>query len=336
LVSAPYNRKIDIRTDREFIVANQVYEGKIKDLKRQGKDTTQHKKAINEEDMKRMYSSGVLSTDNPVALQRKVFIEIGLHFGRRGRENWRTLQKDSFRIGIDPAGRRYVTIKFNEFDKNHWESENKEQYMFETPSDALCSVKSFEKYLSKLHPNCSAFLQRPDPMYQRKHTWYVNAPLGIHSISSMLKNISVDVGTTFQYTNHCVKATCGTVPKKAGLANKDIMAVTGHKNVTSLDSYIAEPDINERACMSAILGKYGKGQSMISSVAGKLIGDLSKEDHVEMCTSVSATDKSTETVVLPLREVGNKSLNVAEACSALFSGAHFSGNVTINVIITNK
>ena len=43
-----------------------------------------------------MYSTKVLSNHDPESLLYKVFFEVGLHFGRRGREGWRNLRKDSF------------------------------------------------------------------------------------------------------------------------------------------------------------------------------------------------------------------------------------------------
>ena len=49
----------------------------------------------------KMYSSGVLSDDNPKSLQRKVFIEVMLHFGRRWREGLRTMRHDSVVIKTD-------------------------------------------------------------------------------------------------------------------------------------------------------------------------------------------------------------------------------------------
>jgi hypothetical protein len=82
--SLPWNRTLDLRNDKVFQRANQVYEGNLKEMKRSGKDVTKHKMAIDETDMKKFYESGTLSNKDPVSLQRKVFLELALHFGRRG------------------------------------------------------------------------------------------------------------------------------------------------------------------------------------------------------------------------------------------------------------
>ena len=88
----------------------------LKKLKSEGKDFTTHKKPIEADDMKQMYESVVFSLDNPVGLQRKVFFELTYQFGRCSCAGWRRLEKDSFSVETDPAGRKYVTIKFFELD----------------------------------------------------------------------------------------------------------------------------------------------------------------------------------------------------------------------------
>jgi hypothetical protein len=229
-------------------------------------------------------------------------------------------------------------LAFNEFDKNHRNDENKEQVMFENTDDPLCPVKSFQKYISKLNPSCEAFLQRPAAKFHKRDIWYVNAPLGIHTIATMLKNISSEAGLAHSYTNHCVKATTGTVLKKAGLANRDIMAVTGHKNVASLDSYIADPYLNERAKMSSILGSYGKDQSTSKVVAISAApatvtsaSDYKQVDTIDTGTNIASSSASQTSVFC-----ANRAINVSDVAGAIFSGAHFMGPVTINVHVHNQ
>jgi hypothetical protein len=301
LVSPPFNRQLNIMSDREFQSANQCYDGKLKTLKKEGKDKIQHKPAIDPADIKKFYASGTLSNNNPISLQRKVWFEISLHFGRRGREGWRSLTKESFIEKKDSEGRTYITLAFQEFDKNHPNTEEKEQRMYST-NDESCPVASFNLYLQKLNPKCSAFLQRPDPHFQGKTTWYQNAAVGINTIASMLKCISKEANASKTYTNHSVKASTATILKKAGIPAQDIMAVTGHRNIASLESYAQGPTSDDRAKMSKILATFGK------------------ESNSTININTPATTTTTE--------VTNYS-----AMSSIFAGANFSGDVTINVQI---
>jgi hypothetical protein len=296
-------------SDPVFRPANLVYEGKIKGLKKQGKDVTAHKPPIDERDMARFYESGVLCNNNPVALQRKVFLEISFHFGRRGREGWRGMTRESFCIKKDAEGREYLTMSYNEHDKNHADAENKIQCMYANPESDLCPLKSYKLYLEKLNPHCNAFLQRPLPNYHGRQVWYANAPLGVNTIATMMKGISQDAGASRIYTNHSIKASTATVLKKAGYAPQDIMAVTGHRNVASLESYAQGPGQDDRAKMSNELAMFGKAAN----------------SSVDIVTSQSGCTATLST--------GSRSLSVDNNIGSIFSGAHFTGNVTINVQI---
>ena len=119
LQGPPFNRTLNIVVDREFIPANKILTGRIKLNRIEGLDVTKHKSAISTGDIKKMYSSGVLGNDNPTSLQNKVFFELCLHFGRRGKEGLHALKKNSFEFVIDDSNPtiQYATINFNEKTK---------------------------------------------------------------------------------------------------------------------------------------------------------------------------------------------------------------------------
>jgi len=113
MTSPPFNRALNIMHDREFQGSNQVFYGTMRALRQAGLDRSEHHAAITEEDMCKMYTSGVLGTDDPVSLQLKVYVEVALHFCRRGREGLRELTKGSFCEKVDKDGRTYVTLRFH-------------------------------------------------------------------------------------------------------------------------------------------------------------------------------------------------------------------------------
>ncbi|CAG2233869.1 unnamed protein product [Mytilus edulis] len=104
ITGPPYNRDINIITDKSFMPSNHVITGMMKKLKREGKDITVHKKAVAEGDIQKLYSSGIVSTDHPVTLQNKVFWDIMLNFGRRGQEGLAELKKTSYAKSKDDKG----------------------------------------------------------------------------------------------------------------------------------------------------------------------------------------------------------------------------------------
>ena len=56
LVSAPHNRQINIMRDKEFLQANHVFVSLLKDIRREGRDVSQHKEPISPLDFQKLYT----------------------------------------------------------------------------------------------------------------------------------------------------------------------------------------------------------------------------------------------------------------------------------------
>jgi hypothetical protein len=330
LTSPPFNRTMNIMHDKEFLSCNQVFTGILRKLRETGKDLTTHKCAIPEGDMAKMYQTGTLSNENPLSLLRKVFVEISINFGRRGREGLRDLTRNSIIIKTDDKNREYATLTFNELDKNHQilspKDQEKKQILYAQEDSEHCPIVSLKKYLSKLNPKCNSLFQRPKTLKKPalEEIWYENKSLGVHSLETMMKSISTDAKLSQTYTNHCLRATTTTILGHAGVDGRNICSVTGHKNLQSLESYIREPTMDQRKEMCTILHKFGKSETSQESLAlpqnitkPKTTCTISKPTE---CYSVANT---TTTITKPPEE-------------SLFSGAKFLGQTTINVMINKN
>ena len=86
-----------------------------------------------------------------------------------------------------------------------------------------CMVKMIDFYLSKLPEDPKAFYLRPhkncpdDGM-----AWYVNVPVCVNTLKSMLPNMSKNAGTSTRYTNHFLHATFTTRFFQSGVQEKII------------------------------------------------------------------------------------------------------------------
>ena len=67
--------------------------------------------------------------------------------------------------------------------------------------------------------------------------WFMKSPLSHDILSCMMRRLSADAQLSHSYSNHCLRATAITLMKKSGLEDRKIMAVSGHKNVQSLQAY---------------------------------------------------------------------------------------------------
>lgn len=250
---------IDIINDPAFTNANKVFAAKCVELKRLGFAKVEHTPPICEEDLQKLYESGVFCVNNPTTLQNKVFFEVMLYFCRRGRQNLRQLKKPDFLLNTDAQGNRYVCKTTDELTKNR--RENDEGFeggvMFEKPGTATCPVNSFDMYVKHLNP-CNEFLfQRPkkkDLIVENlpDEVWYDNMVVGERTLGEKMKNISKQANLSRLYTNHSIRATSVTILDKSGFEARHIMAVSGHKNEASIRSY-SKTDISTKRRMSETL-----------------------------------------------------------------------------------
>lgn len=110
-------KDIDIIKSPVFSKSQKIFEASCADLKRDGKGGIEHFPPIEEKDLKKMYDYFDLS-DN-IQLQQKVFVDILLYFGRRGRENLSELRINDFAATTDADGNVFLYLTKDEQTKNH-------------------------------------------------------------------------------------------------------------------------------------------------------------------------------------------------------------------------
>ena len=103
---------INIIHDWAFQASNTSFNAAGKELKRRGRGGIESHPPIESEDLKKLYAN-YWDNDNPVKLQHKVFLEVMLYFGRRGRENLRTMSVYDVACTTDDTGEiGFYTIIF--------------------------------------------------------------------------------------------------------------------------------------------------------------------------------------------------------------------------------
>lgn len=269
LNASPYNRNLRIVQDPKFSRSNQMLDAQLKMLKRIGKENVQHKPPIEPEDLQKLKSSNVFSFDSPLSLLRCVWFNVVLYFCRRGREGQRSLTSTSFKFETDGNGRNYVKMAHDEASKNHpgglndTASHEKEARMYET-NDDYDGYKAVQLYMSKLNPNSTAFFQYPKRNFNLSdEIWYEARPIGVNSLDNIMKSISKDAGLSKSYTNHSVRATAITIWSNAGVENRHIMAISGHRNEQSLVHYNSRPSTSQLLNCSSVLSDALNGTTSI-------------------------------------------------------------------------
>ena len=130
-----------------------------------------------------------------------------------------------------------------------------------------------------------------------------------------------EVGSSVRYTNHCIRATVATGLKRTGVDDLSIMSVTGHRNVKSLESYIAGSTEQQRRELSHTLHR------VASADKSALVSKSSCGQNLEHEPTVTRTQQIA-VVSATLERNPLKDLN-------MFSQATISGG-TININVINK
>ena len=258
-------KKLNIVEDPHFAECNRVFSASLVELKKKGFAKVNHHPEITTDDLEKLYSSFDLTT--PRGLQQKCLFDIMFFLARRGRENLREQTKNSFAIAVDSQNRRYVYQAVDELDKNHRENNDPSDSitdgrMYEKPGP-LCPVKSFEFYLSKLHPELEFLWQRPkDNPSEKDSSWYCKVPLGKNTIGNFMKELSKTASLSQHYTNHSIRTTALTVLDHCNFEARHIMRVSGHKSETSIRSYSRRlPENKQRQMAEALSSACGLQQN---------------------------------------------------------------------------
>ena len=235
------DRTFSINKDKEFVKANSVLDGVLKQNKKSGlEEGVEHKRALSAEDwdLVQEYFKKVSTSSDPVSICRYVWFVVSLHFCLRGREIQSQVNKCDLVFGKDENDCDIVTLSKDFMSKNHQVGLKGSAFSSAgciTDSEQVATVR---RYLDHLHPSYHRLFQRARIASQPEDaTWFMNMPLSHKLLGKMMSQISADAKLSAVYTDHCVRATSITRMKSAHFEDRKICSVSGHKNATSLQAY---------------------------------------------------------------------------------------------------
>ena len=319
LNSLPHNKGISLSRGVAFKNSNRMLVSILRKQRREGQEKVQHKELINPGDMKHLACPEVFSKDAPWPLLKGVWFYITYYFCRRGCEGLRDQRTDSFQVETDDIGHQYYVMNHEERTKNPQggieNDENDEGKMY----DHSLGFQLLQFYLTKVNNKCHAFFQYPARNFTpTMPVWYENRPLGKNKLKTMMRGISKSAGLSKVYTNHCVRATAITAMSKASVSNRHIMAISGHRSETSLQSYNSRPSTSQLRSCSDILTNYASGSESTSV------------NPMQPLMSVSAYPGST---VSNCGNIMESSSTFQRSFTGMFNGCSI-GN--LNVVINNN
>ena len=151
--------------------------------------------------------------------------------------------------------------------------ESRSGVMPEFPGSPYCPVKSFEMYISKLHPLCTSLWQRPKESFSDDDTvWYCNSRLGEKTLPKFMTKLSERAKLSQIYTNHSIRATGATLLTKSMFNPSQIIGSVSH--------CLSENWYRRENCNGACNGiKYNPQNSAVLALSPP-------ETTVKECTSI--------------------------------------------------
>ena len=140
------NRNIDIISDPRFIMANEVFKSVAVDAKKKGMGVVKSTKPISQPDLIKIgdyFKHPHITKPEPKILQQSVLFFIIYYFFHRGGENLYNMEKDWFKLVVDPDGSMYVIQEKDEKDKNHGIQDTtkaNDGKMYAIPGNYICII----------------------------------------------------------------------------------------------------------------------------------------------------------------------------------------------------
>lgn len=268
LTSVTVNRTVNILHGDNFKRANGVLKGMVGKYLHSNQAKSSSYEAISESDMQKINEYFDRSSNKKI--QEEVLFNLMFHFGMRGRENLRSLQKDTFTIETDDDGKEYVKIdkvmKYKNVKASLSQKEfrdHKNSRMYESTDKSKCPVEAFKIYIQLL-PNKT----KENSLFPLciKNGFSENGVLGKDTLGNFMPNLSKNAKLHNRYTNHCVRVTVVSVLKSKGYSNEEVASITGHKNVTSVQRYARQLGNQSLQKMSRSLEE-GKKNNEIEQIA---------------------------------------------------------------------
>ena len=320
-------------TGQNFTRTREVLKSKQKQLKRLGKgNKPQAASSLTPEEIDILYEKKEMGISSPKALINTLWFNNCLHFGLRGGKEQRDLKWGDIVLKVDSAGKQYLeysterqtktrpgdnpsntrTVKPRMYENQTVPSERNPVFLYklykdERPEDTLVDDAPF--YLSINHVS-SEKLALPETK------WFKPQPMGVNKLNSLMKDcaLAAGIGVNKRITNHSARKTLVQTLQDHNVPPTQIVQVTGHKNLQSVNNYSTLGD-RQQETISSILSS-----TRTPNVAQPFVPhQISESSTTALATSETKSQKpSAPECLIP---------------SALFHGNHITGG-TFNVHVS--
>ena len=245
------------RKDPQFRELTGAIQVKFRELREQGVGAVvKHASVVTPAEESIFWERQVIGDHSPVALQRAVFFYVGKVFCLRGGEEQRSLKPSQFVRTTNPDCFTYVENGSKNHSGVNPKQSNKVVPVYACPAQRpRWLVYLLDLYFSKFPTKAKemdVFYLRPKKQVGSSIDlpWYECAAVGKEKLRTFMESMCRDAGIT-KKTNHSLRATGASALFHAGVPEKLIRDVTGHRS-NALQLY-ERPTEQQRKQVSEVL-----------------------------------------------------------------------------------
>jgi len=337
--------KFSICRDTVFKKSQDAIRAKRSDLKGKGKgNKTRASEPLTDDEIRLMREKGVLGNHSPESLLFTVWWNNTKLLGFRASDENKKLLWGDIKLKATATGREYV--EFNERDNKTRSG----QYainrpyspkMFAVDDKSICPIETYKLYRDHRPLEMCSDDSRFYLAINYKpiaHIWYKRQPMGRNKLESIMQIMAEKAGIPGRKTNHSARKTAIQKLNDCGIPPTQIMQLSGHRNVQSINSY-AVNSLPQQELMSDILVGQNAGQLIPASSQQRMPSSSVRPGY-------SASSPSTESLPRLPPSLSDQSISgqmeqqhpLAAAAAGMFTGATMTGctvKVTINVAGTS-
>ena len=293
---------MNILKDDEFAFSRKVLKAKRRNLVVQGKGNRPNAtRSLTKEEEDKLFQSGTFGAENPVALQRIMWLILSLHFRFRARDESRKLFWGDVSLQTDPIhdGREMLVWLNERGTKTRKGEENGHRRPSSPKAHATnterCPVQFYKPFSSHQpeemnEPDAPFFLAvRHGERRGNPQVWYMKAPLGKNEIGKFLKTAADEASLQRQgskVTNHSVRKIGIGRLLDANTPETFVAPLSGYQNLQCLQSYKSPNEHHQRQMLYILSGsnQSQNGQQITAppaSNSGQLMSS-SQQSHSQL------------------------------------------------------
>jgi integrase len=237
----------DIVKAPEFKTSRDVLAAKRRELKQRGKGNRPNKaEPLTENEEEQLWTSGTMGLHSPESLFNMVWYLNTKLLGFRGSHESKQLKWGDIQLQTSEHSESEY-LEFTERETKtrtgnsaHTRTFTPKIYPSENPD--RCPVAAYKKFAASRptnmkHPESPYYLAINYKPAGDNNLWFKKQAMGVERLQKSMSRMAEAAGLDGHYTNHSVRKTMCTQLLHAGIAPTNIIQLTGHKNVQSLNNY---------------------------------------------------------------------------------------------------